>query len=142
MTFKGAMFSSKTELWETPQALFDELNREFDFTLDPCATPSNAKCKRFFTIEDDGLSQSWKNERVFCNPPYCRKVGRWVEKAASGEADLVVMLLFARTDTAWFHEHIYGRAEVRFLRGRLKFGTAKYNAPAPSMVVIFRRSEG
>lgn len=77
------MFSSKTPEWATPQSLFDELDREFGFTLDPCATPENAKCKKFFTKEDDGLSKSWDGENVFCNPPYGRQLGAWVAKASS-----------------------------------------------------------
>lgn len=77
----AAMFSSNTAEWATPQAFFDELNKEFDFTLDPCATPQNAKCARYFTKEVDGLKQSWRGERVYCNPPYGRDIGKWVEKA-------------------------------------------------------------
>lgn len=75
-------FSSKTNEWATPQDLFDKLNREFLFTLDPCATPENAKCAKFYTAEDDGLAQSWDNERVFCNPPYGRQIKDWVKKAS------------------------------------------------------------
>ena len=76
-----AMFSSNTNEWATPQAFFDELNKEFDFTLDPCATPQNAKCARYFTKEIDGLAQSWRGEVVFCNPPYGRDISKWVAKA-------------------------------------------------------------
>ena len=74
------MFSSETDLWSTPQDFFDELNAEFHFTLDPCATRENAKCARFFTVEDDGLKQDWQGETVFCNPPYGREIGKWVKK--------------------------------------------------------------
>lgn len=76
-----AMFTSKTNEWATPQAFFDELDKEFNFTLDPCATPQNAKCARYFTKEIDGLSQSWYGEIVFCNPPYGRDLSKWVAKA-------------------------------------------------------------
>lgn len=133
------MFSSKTDLWETPQDFFDKLDSEFHFNLDVCALPENAKCAAFYTPEMDGLSQPWYGN-CWCNPPYGRQVGRWVAKAAqSAEAGAtVVMLLPARTDTAWFHDYIYGRAEVRFVRGRLKFGGSANSAPFPSMVVIFR----
>lgn len=135
------MFSSKTDLWETPQALFDALNNEFHFTLDACAIPENAKCERYYTPEQDGLSQPW-NGVVWCNPPYGRTVGQWVQKAwlSSFYGATVVMLLFARTDTKWFHDYIYQkkRVEVRFLKGRLKFGGSKNSAPCPSMIVIFR----
>ena len=135
------MFSSKTDLWATPQDFFNELDAEFHFTLDVCALPENAKCEHFFTPEIDGLSQPWKG-RVWCNPPYGREIGQWVRRAhlaaASGGAEVVVMLLPARTDTRWFHDYIYKKAEVRFLRGRLKFGGSKNSAPFPSMVVVFR----
>jgi site-specific DNA-methyltransferase (adenine-specific) len=72
-------------MWATPQKLFDELNKEFNFTLDPCAIPENAKCEKFYTPEDDGLSKDWSNETVFCNPPYGREIGKWVKKCAETE---------------------------------------------------------
>lgn len=130
-------FSSKTDAWATPQDFFDKLNREFRFNLDPCATTENAKCKKFYTEKEDGLSKSWKGKRVFCNPPYGRQIGKWVEKCATGGADVTVALLPARTDTKWFHQFIYKKAEVRFIKGRLKFGDSKNSAPFPSMIVIF-----
>ncbi len=136
------MFSSKTPEWATPQAFFDELDKEFHFTLDPCATKENAKCKKFYTKKDDGLKQDWDNEKVFCNPPYGREIGKWVKKASETKGGgLVVMLLPARTDTKYFHEYIYHKAEIRFIKGRLKFGNAKQSAPFPSMVVIFKESQ-
>ena len=133
------MFSSATELWETPQDFFDKLDAEFNFTLDACALPENAKCAAYYTPEQDGLAQPWAG-CVWCNPPYGRMVGHWVRKAAQSAAEgtTVVMLLPARTDTAWFHNYINDRAEVRFIRGRLKFGGSKNSAPFPSMVVVFR----
>lgn len=136
---KEVMFSSKTDLWETPQDLFDQLNGEFHFNLDVCALPENAKCDRYFTPEMDGLSQPW-NGVCWCNPPYGRKIGAWVRSAlfSSAAGNTVVMLLPARTDTRWFHDYIYGKAEIRFLRGRLKFGGCKNCAPFPSMVVIYK----
>lgn len=133
------MFSSKTGLWETPQDLFDKLDEEFHFTLDVCALPENAKCERYYTPEMDGLSQRWDGV-CWCNPPYGRDVWKWVAagQVASVMGSTVVMLLPARTDTRWFHDWIYGKAEVRFIRGRLKFGGRRTGAPFPSMVVIFR----
>ncbi len=132
-------FSSATDAWATPQEVFDELNREFQFTLDPCATKENATCKKFYTKEDNGLLQSWEGERVFCNPPYGREIGKWVKKAyeASEGGATVVCLLPARTDTKWFHEYCK-QGEIRFIKGRLKFGEAKNSAPFPSMVVVFK----
>lgn len=133
------LFTSSTNEWATPRAFFDALNAEFDFTLDPCATPENAKCKDFYTIENDGLTQNWGGQRVFCNPPYGREIKDWVRKCyeESKRAEVVVMLIPARTDTAYFHDYIYHKAkEVRFIRGRLHFNEAG-PAPFPSMVVIF-----
>lgn len=138
---KQAMFSSKTDLWETPQEFYDQLDAEFHFTLDVCALPENAKCRKYYTPEQDGLSQPWEGV-CWCNPPYGRETGSWVHRAqlASAAGNTVVMLLPARTDTRWFHDFIYNQkhVEIRFLRGRLKFGNAKTSAPFPSMVVIFR----
>ena len=135
----SGVFSSTTDLWATPQDFFDELNEEFEFTLDPCATPDNAKCAKFFTKEQDGLKQDWTGERVFCNPPYGRAIGAWVKKChdEAQKGTLVVMLIPARTDTSYFHDYIYHKAEIRFIRGRLKFGGASQGAPFPSMVVIY-----
>ncbi len=135
------MFSSATDLWATPQAVFDQLNAEFIFNLDPCATPENAKCANYFTIDIDGLSQSWGGHNVFCNPPYWKHLPRWVKKAyeeSKKPNTTVVMLIPARTDTRYFHEYIYHKAkEIRFIKGRLKFGESKNSAPFPSMVVVF-----
>ncbi len=133
------LFSSQTGEWETPQELYDKLDKEFGFDLDACATGSNAKCSRYYTKQEDALQQPWEGN-VWCNPPYSRQVGRWVKKAydEAQNGATVVMLLFARTDTQWFHDYIYNKAEVRFLKGRLRFNGCKVNAPAPSMVVVFR----
>lgn len=139
------IFSSQSGVWETPQEFFDELNKEFHFELDAAAIPENAKCDNFFSPEDDGLAQNWGGGRtIWCNPPYGRDVVKWVQKAyeASQNGSTVVMLLFARTDTKWFHDYIYGKAEIRFVRGRIKFGGSKNSAPFPSMVVIFRPGKG
>jgi len=136
---KDVMWSSATGEWETPQDLFDELDEIFHFTLDPCATPENAKCELFYTKEDDGLRQNWGGHRVFMNPPYGREITRWVRKAyleSRKPNTVVVCLLPARTDTKWFHNYCT-RGEVWFIKGRLKFGGARNSAPFPSMIVIF-----
>lgn len=135
------MFSSNSDMWSTPQEFFNKLNEEFNFTLDPCATQFNAKCTLFFTEEDNGLSKNWQGHTVFCNPPYGRKIKDWVKKC-SEEAQktdtTVVMLIPARTDTLYFHNYIYNKArEIRFIKGRLKFGDSENPAPFPSMVVVF-----
>lgn len=133
------LFSSNTDAWATPQAFFDKLDKEFHFTLDPCALPSNAKCKKYYTPQDNGLEKDWSGESVFCNPPYGSAIKLWVKKCyeEAKKGALVVMLIPARTDTSYFHDYIYNKAEIRFLRGRLKFGEAKQSAPFLSMVVVY-----
>ena len=135
-----ALLSSNTNEWSTPRAFFAALDAEFHFNLDPCSTRENRKCAKFFTIEDDGLQQDWGGYRVFCNPPYGREIADWVRKCSEESkkpGTLVVMLIPARTDTAYFHDYIYNRArEIRFVRGRLHFNEAG-PAPFPSMVVVF-----
>ncbi|MGE3310918.1 MAG: DNA N-6-adenine-methyltransferase [Limisphaerales bacterium] len=135
-------FSSKTDEWPTPQWLFDALDREFGFTLDPCSTDANAKCPRHFTRAEDGLRQSWAGETVFMNPPYGEQIGRWMAKAhhaAVEERATVVCLVPARTDTKWWHAFAM-KHEIRLLRGRLRFGEASASAPFPSAVVVMRPS--
>lgn len=132
------MFSSKTDLRATPQDFYNKLNDEFWFTLDPCATDENHKCDKYYTKEQDGLKQSRDNEIVYCNPPYGREIKNRVEKGAKSRGGVIVMLLPARTDTSRFHDYIYHKSEIRFIRWRLKFGDSKNPAPFPSMVVVFR----
>lgn len=139
------LFTSKSNEWSTPQSLFDELNSEFNFTLDPASTHENAKCEKHYTQEDDGLTQPWADERVFCNPPYGREIGQWVKKAYEESlllrVGVIVLLIPARTDTKYWHEYIFGKAEVRFLKGRVKFGEAKQGAPFPSAVIVYKGNE-
>lgn len=138
------LFSSNKTDWETPDKIFDELNQEFHFELDAAASESNAKCEKFYTEKEDGLNQKW-DVSTFCNPPYGRKLtGEWVKKAYQEHQkyrNTIVLLIPARTDTKWFHEYIYNKAEIRFLKGRLKFKMngveSKESAPFPSMIVIF-----
>jgi len=140
MINKG-LFTSNKHDYSTPQDFFDKLNAEFHFTLDPCATAENAKCKRFFTPEQDGLAQWW-NGNVFMNPPYGREIGRWMKKAYEEcilchNCTVVVCLVPARTDTAWWHDYAMKADEIRYVKGRLKFD-GKSPAPFPSAVVIYR----
>jgi len=131
-------FSSKTDLWETPQDTFDALAAEFGpFDLDVCATSENAKCARYYTRDDDGLTQPWDGV-CWMNPPYGREIKAWMRKAyeASQNGATVVCLVPARTDTAWWHDYAM-KGQIRFLRGRLKFGGAAKCAPFPSAVVVF-----
>ena len=134
----NGMYSSKKQDYETPQELYDKLNLEFGFTLDPCSTHENAKCKTHYTISENGLKQNWTTEIVFMNPPYGREIKEWVEKAygESLKGAVVVCLLPARTDTRWWHDYCM-KGEIRFIKGRLKFGSAKNSAPFPSAIVIF-----
>lgn len=129
--------------WSTPQDFFDKLDAEFHFTLDPCSTDENAKCRKHFTKEQNGLAQDWTGETVFCNPPYGREIWKWCRKcylhATGGGTE--VMLVPVRTDTGWFHDWVYGKAEIRFVRGRLHFNGSKQPATFPSMVAIYRKRE-
>ncbi len=131
---------AKTVEWETPQPFFDALASEFHFTLDVAATADNAKCARFFSREDDGLAQDWAREVCWMNPPYGREASAWVAKAysESQRGATVVCLLPARTDTRWWHDYATKASELRFVKGRLKFGGQKAAAPFPSVVLIFR----
>ena len=138
-----ACLSSKTDNWATPQDFFDNLNEEFHFTLDPCANEENHKCDLFYTKEQDGLTKDWGGHVVFCNPPYGKEIADWVRysyEQSQKPNTTVVMLIPARTDTRYFHDYIYGKAEIRFIKGRLKFGDATTGAPFPSMVVVYRKN--
>jgi phage N-6-adenine-methyltransferase len=130
-------FSSHTDLWATPQDLFERLDACWHFTLDVCAIAENAKCKRYFSPDDDGLAQEWLGT-CWMNPPYGREIGKWVKKAYESGlfGATVVCLLPARTDTAWWHDYAV-KGEVEFLRSRLKFGSHQNSAPFPSAIVSF-----
>jgi len=138
MSVNKGLFTSNKDTWETPQEFFDKLNEEFNFELDVCADAENAKCKEFFSKEMDGLTQEWTGS-CWMNPPYGREIGKWIEKAyeSSLNGATVVCLLPSRTDTKWWHDYCM-KGEIRFVRGRLKFGGSKNSAPFPSAVVIFR----
>lgn len=137
-------YNGNGRMWETPPEVFDPLNAEFSFTLDPCCTPSSAKAAKFYTEEDDGLAQDWSNERVFLNPPYGREIYAWTRKARESAAfgALVVALLPASTDLAWWHDDVISvGAEIRYLRGRVRFLTGgPYRASGffASVIVIWR----
>jgi site-specific DNA-methyltransferase (adenine-specific) len=124
------VFSSASDHWSTPESVYEPLHREFSFTFDPCPLLAST----------DGSKEKWHG-RVFCNPPYS-KIDDFMRKGifhlANGDCELLVYLVPARTDTAWFHDYCLKAAEIRFIRGRLKFGSSKYNAPFPSMIVVFK----
>lgn len=142
----GYIASSKTDQWATPQKLFDELNAEFQFDLDVAADETNSKCARYFTEEQNGLDQDWSGARIWCNPPYGRIIADFIAKGhdavRDGHSPLAVYLVPVRSDTKWFHEYVLpavaeGWAEIRFIKGRVKFGDAKVGAPFPSCVIVF-----
>ena len=130
---KGLMSSNKQD-WTTPKYFYDELNKEFCFDLDPC--PINPKF--------DGLKIDWIGN-IFINPPYNNQRAffeKGLIELEKGNAKVLVYLVPARTDTKLFHELIYGKAEIRFIKGRLKFGNSNNSAPFPSMIVIYKKSKG
>ena len=129
--FHRALFSAATGKWATPTDVYAALDAEFRFTLDPCPMDDAERI-----MEHDGLARSWAGERVFCNPPYGNGVERWLEKAR--EADVAVYLLPSRTDTRWWHDYALRANEIRFIRGRLKFGGSKNSAPFPSAILVYR----
>ena len=131
-------FMSKTDQWSTPDDLFYKLCSEFNFTTDVCATIDNARCAKFYSPLQDGLKQKWEGV-CFMNPPYGRKIGLWIKKAyeSSRQGATVVCLIPSRTDTSWWHDYVV-KGEIRFIRGRLKFGGSNNSAPFPSAIVIFK----
>jgi len=143
------MMLSKKDSWETPKELFNLLDREFHFTLDPCATPQNAKVKNnYYTKKDNGLIQDWGGQSVFMNPPYGkggRLIKAWVKKAfdeAHKPHTIVVCLLPCRSDTPWFSSWVLKAKEIRFIKGRLRFSSSKNSAPFPTCIVVFDGSDG
>ena len=140
---KKLHFSSASQKWETPVEFFKKLNEEFRFTLDPCCEIQTAKCEKFFTQKENGLVQDWSKDIVFMNPPYGREQASWIKKAyeESLKGAIVVCLIPARTDTKIWHDIIFPYAQIRFIKGRLKFGNNKNSAPFPSAVVIFKKDD-
>ena len=145
-----ACLSSDKNYWETPTDFYNKLNEEFQFTLDPCSSEENHKCDKYYTKEQDGLKKSWGGETVFVNPPYgITDTKLWVEKChEESKKAIVVMLIPSRTDTRWFHDCIYKKHEIRFIKGRLKFelngepmrdkNGRVQSAPFPSMLVVMK----
>lgn len=129
------------DLWETPDWLFAKLNLEFGFTLDPCCQAHTAKCRKFYTPQENGLIQSWRGEVVFVNPPYSRgNIDQWMEKCLEEQhyAKAIVGLIPVSTSSNWFHQYVLDKAEIRFLKGRLRFRGATHTAPFSSMLAIWK----
>jgi site-specific DNA-methyltransferase (adenine-specific) len=137
---QSLMFENNKDNWETPEYLYEWLNRQYKFTLDPCADDLNHKCEKYFTEKDDGLKQTWWGESVFCNPPYSQ-LKKWLEKGhdehCDGERTTCIYLTAARTDCRVFHETCMKADKIIFLKGRVKFVGAQHCAPFPSMIVCF-----
>lgn len=129
--------------WETPNSFFDTLNAEFAFTLDVCATSSNAKCERFYSMEDDGLSKAWGGT-CWMNPPYTSNIASWMRKAyeeAQSGCTVVCLIRAKATDTRWWHDYAMKASELRFVKKRISFGQGgKFSGPGtfPSVVLVFR----
>ena len=143
MAINKVLFSHNSDEWETPHCLFDELDKEFEFDIDVCATADNRKCPEFYTEWHNGLIMPWRSGwTVWCNPPYSN-IAPWCKRCSEHEGT-AVMLVPARTDTRWFHDYCYKKpnVEIRFIKGRLKFSNSKNSAPFPSMIVIFRNQNG
>lgn len=137
MTINKGLFTSKTDMWATPIDFFERVNKEFDFDLDVCASEDNHKCDKYFTESDNGLEQEW-NGVCWMNPPYGKDIKHWIKKAyeESLKGTTVVCLIPSRTDTKYWHEYCM-KGEIRFVKGRLKFGNGEGSAPFPSALVIF-----
>ena len=136
-------FSSKSNEWNTPDDLYNILDKEFNFTLDPCTNGENNKCDKFYTEKENGLIQDWSKDIVFMNPPYGRQISQWIEKAynESLKGAKVACLIPSRTDTKYWHDFIFNEAsEIRFIKGRLKFVDSKNSAPFPSAIIIYDRN--
>ncbi|WP_316242717.1 DNA N-6-adenine-methyltransferase [Lactiplantibacillus plantarum] len=141
-----ALFTSNKEDWETPQDFYDRLNAKYHFEWDLAASDDNAKCSCYFTRDDNSLEQDWEglSGNLFLNPPYGRELKLWVKKAATTglkDKQNLVMLIPSRTDTSYWHDYIFNHAEIKFLRGRLKFevdGISGDSAPFPSALVIYK----
>ena len=142
MNMTKGLTSTGNIVAETPKYLFDKISSIFNFSLDVCALPENAKCENYYTPKDDGLSKPWRGG-VWCNPPYGREISSWVKKAYEESQkeynDFVLMLLPARTDTKWWWEYVQGKATLFFIKGRVKFGDHNVGAPFPSVLALYMK---
>jgi len=144
----NGLMTSNTNEWYTPKELYNKLNEEFNFTLDPCCTEKSRKCEKYFTKKENGLIHDWSNNNVFMNPPYGNDIKYWIEKAyleSLKDNTIVVALIPARTDTSYWHNFIFNKAsDIRFLKGRIKFekedGTLGNSAPFPSAVIVWNKN--
>ena len=142
MNMTKGLTSTGNIVAETPKYLFDKISSIFNFSLDACALPENAKCESYYTPKDDGLSKPWRGG-VWCNPPYGREISSWVRKAYEESQkeynSFVLMLLPARTDTKWWWDWVQGKATLFFIKGRVKFGDHNVGAPFPSVLALYMK---
>ena len=142
MKMTSGMTATGNIVASTPKEFFDKLSGIFNFTLDACALPENAKCKDYYTPEDNGLLKPWRGG-VWCNPPYGREISSWVKKAYEESQkeynSFVLMLLPARTDTKWWWDWVQGKATLFFIKGRVKFGDHNVGAPFPSVLALYMK---
>lgn len=142
MNMTKGLTSTGNIVAETPKYLFDKISSIFNFSLDVCALPENAKCENYYTPKDDGLSKPWRGG-VWCNPPYGREISSWVKKAYEESQkeynSFVLMLLPARTDTKWWWDWVQGKATLFFIKGRVKFGDHNVGAPFPSVLALYMK---
>lgn len=142
MKMTSGMTATGNIVASTPKEFFDKLSNVFNFTLDVCALPENAKCKDYYTPEDDGLSNPWWGG-VWCNPPYGREISAWVKKGYEESRkdynNFVLMLLPARTDTKWWWDWVQGKAQLFFVKGRIRFNEGSTGAPFPSVLALYMK---
>lgn len=126
------IFSSQNDNWKTPAEVYNGLNEEFNFDFDPCPLNENP--------DFNGLTIEWGKSN-FVNPPYS-DISNWCKKSyeEGQKGKIVVMLIPSRTDTQYWHDYIMKSDEIRFIKGRLKFGNSKNPAPFPSCIVVFKNA--
>ena len=134
-------FSSETDQWATPQAVFDWLDEQFGpHDLDAAADSTNNKCDDYISAEDDALTVPWVGTRVWLNPPYGRGLARWATKAIdeidAGNCDSITILVPARTDTNWFIDLADRAHRIVFVKRRLRFGDGSRDAPFPTAILV------
>lgn len=142
MKMTSGMTATGNIVASTPKEFFNRLSSVFNFTLDVCALPENAKCNDYYTPDDDGLSNPWRGG-VWCNPPYGREISAWVKKGYEESRkdynDFVLMLLPARTDTKWWWDWVQGKAYLFFVKGRIRFNEGSVGAPFPSVLALYMK---
>lgn len=126
--------------WCTPDYLFNMLNERFRFTLDPCCEHNTAKCIKYFTEKDNGLSKEWSGEVVFCNPPYSRgNIDKWMKKCynESLKGTIIVALIPVSSSSKWWHKYVWKHCDIEFLDHRVKFKGALHSAPFSNCLAIY-----